>query len=412
MENILEKLETNSVLILGFGKEGKDNLRFLRNKFPQKIIGIADKEKVEVEDSRAELYTGDNYLEAVKKYNVIVKSPGIPMAKLEEFKNKEITSQSDIFLHLAKGKIIGVTGTKGKSTTCLSIYNILKDNGFKVYLLGNIGEPVLNYLNKEGIFIYELSSFQLQTVTTSPKIAVLLNIFKDHLDQHKNFNEYVNAKKNIFRFQNAKNTLIYNKKDENVLKMIKDASAKKISFDSAKRIKDSAVYLEPILKVVKLFKVGEEKAKKVTNNLNKLPHRLKLIGSYQGIEFYDDSASTIPEAAIEALKNIDNLQTIIIGGVDKGGDYQPLVKKIKKSNIETVILFPETGKKIARLLKSEDIFIELVYSMKKAVKICYKQTAKGKACVLSPASSSFNMFNSYKDRGNKFEKFVKEYGQK
>lgn len=412
MENILEKLKTNSVLILGFGKEGKDNLSFLRNRFPEKTIGVADRKEVEIKDSKVKLHTGSNYLETVKDYDVIVKSPGVPMNKLENFKNKEITSQSDIFLHLAKGKIIGVTGTKGKSTTCLSIYNILKEEGYNTYLLGNIGKPVLNYLDKEGIFIYELSSFQLQTVTSSPEIAVLLNLFRDHLDQHKNFDRYVEAKKNIFKFQNNKDILIYNQEDETVLRMIENAKAKKIPFDPTERISNSAVYLGPILKVTKLFDVKEEKTKKIIDNLNKLPHRLEFIGNYHGIDFFDDSASTIPEATIQAIKNVNNLETVIVGGVDKGGDYKPLVKKIESSNIKTLILFPDTGKKIFKLLKKDDIFVELVESMEKAVKLAYKKTQKNKACALSPASSSFNMFKNYKDRGNKFKKFVKEYGQK
>lgn len=409
MKNILKKLKNSSVLVLGFGKEGRDNLRFLRDRFPEKTIGIADKKEVKIEDSKVNLHTGNDYLEAVNDYDVIIKSPGIPMTKLEDFKDKEITSQSDIFLHLAKGKIIGVTGTKGKSTTCLSIYNILKKSGFKAYLLGNIGEPVLKYIDKEGIFIYELSSFQLQTVSASPDVAVLLNIFKDHLDQHKDFSRYVESKKNIFKFQNSKDVLIYNQDDEIIMEMIKDSKAKKVPFDPSDRISDSAVYLNPILKVGNLFDIKKSKAKKIINNLNKLPHRLEFIGSYKRIDFFDDSASTIPEATIQAIKNVDNLETLIVGGVDKGGDYKPLAEEIKKSNIKTVILFPDTGKKINKSLKEEGIFVKLVESMEKAVEIAYKETSKGKACVLSPASSSFNMFDNYKDRGEKFKKYVKEY---
>ena len=414
--NTLKALKEKSVLILGFGREGRDTLSFLRSKFPEKKIGIADINKKKVEDRNSDLYFGEDYLAAVKKFEVIIKSPGVPYSKIEKLcKGKIITSQTDIFLSQKASTTIGVTGTKGKSTTCLCIYNILKRELDKdVYLLGNIGEPVLNYMNKEGIFIYELSSFQLATTKRSPHIAIFLNLFRDHLDQHASFKEYKEAKANIFNFQTNSDLLIHNKDDSRVSKLIRGAKSKKIPFNSKLKVGDSPVYLDPILKTVELFNVLSDDAKKYIKNINFLPHRMEKCGSYKGVNFINDSAATIPEAAVEAISSLKGLKTLIAGGVDKGGDYSKLAKKIAESGIETLIIFPDTGTKIKKELK--EITKELPEiidskSMEHAVKTAYRKTDDGD-CLLSPASSSFNMFSSYKDRGEQFKKYVKKYGQK
>lgn len=409
---MLKELEKNKILVLGYGEEGKDTLRYLRLKFPKKEIGVADVKEKEIKDSNVKTYFGPNYLNSVEKYQVIIKSPGIPLKKLDKFKDKKITCQADIFLKLTKGKVIGVTGTKGKSSTCLTIYKILKENGFKVHLVGNIGQPALSYLDKEAIFIYELSSFQLQTVTKSPEIAIILNIFRDHLDQHKSFSSYLQAKKNILKFQKKDDKLIYNEEDPNVLKLVADSSAQKIPFNPKKRINNSAVYLDPILKTAALFDINKKQALKAIGQTEKLSHRLEFIGEYKKIKFYNDSASTIPEAAVEAIKNISDLDTIIVGGVDKGGDYELLASKINESGIKNVILFPETGKKIKKGLNTGKLNVKEVSNMEQAVELSYSFTEKYKSCLLSPASSSFNMFKNYKDRGEQFKFYVNKHAKK
>ncbi|MGM0438868.1 MAG: Mur ligase family protein [Patescibacteria group bacterium] len=414
---MINTLKNNKILILGFGREGRDTLRFLHDRFPNKEIGIADKAEEEIKESGdVKTFFGENYLDAIQDYEIIIKSPGIPFSLIKEFEEEKIiTSQTDIFLNIKHEKVIGVTGTKGKSTTCLSIYNILNNKLDKpVYLLGNIGKPVLSFVDKEGFFIYELSSFQLQTANTSPHVAVLLNIFKDHLDQHENFDKYLSSKANITKFQKKEDILIYNKKDQFIKNIAKKSKAKKIKFDPKDRIPNSAVYLQPILKVVSLFGVSEKETIKNINKIDFLPHRLEFVGKYQNISFFNDSAATIPEAAVEAISNVDNLKTLITGGVDKGGDYCLLAEKIIKSDIETLILFPVTGQKIESELKEiSNKLPKIIHcnSMEQAVKEAYNNTKFG-SCLLSPASSSFNMFSSYKDRGNQFKENVKKYGQK
>ncbi len=412
---MLKSIKDKSILILGFGREGRDTLSFLQSKFPEKTIGVADQEEKNLNGKSVETYFGKDYLRAIDDYDVVIKSPGVPLSLIRKrSKKKMITSQTDIFLSYRRDDVIGVTGTKGKSTTCLSIYNILKRKSDQnVYLLGNIGEPVLKYLEKEGIFIYELSSFQLETVSCSPHISIFLNIFKDHLDQHDSFREYIDSKFNICKFQKENDLLIYNKEDKIINNLAKNADSQKLSFNPEEKLKNSAVYLEPIIKAVNQFNVSREEAIEVIENINFLPHRLEVVGEYKGVRFINDSAATIPEATIEAIDSLKEVKTLIVGGVDKGGDYNKLAKKIGKSDIKTLILFPETGKKIEEGLKDAKIeFPEIINSesMSDAVSKAYKKTSNG-ICLMSPASSSFNMFSSYKDRGNQFKKFVIEYGK-
>lgn len=413
---MIKKLKNKSILILGLGREGRDSLSFFRKKFPKKKIGVADQERKDLDEKEVKTYFGENYLSAIKDYDVIIKSPGIPFSQIKELtEDKIVTNQTDIFLSKRREDVLGVTGTKGKSTTCLSIYNILKEKSdLDVYLLGNIGEPVLNYMDKEGIFIYELSSFQLQMTRTSPHISVFLNIFKDHLDQHVDFDDYVKSKFNICKFQKESDLLIYNEDDGLISELVKETNSKRIPFDPKEKMLNSAVYLDPILKTCNYFGISRSEAMEVIENIDFLPHRLEVIGTYKGIKFINDSAATIPEASIEAITSTDNAETLITGGVDKGGDYSKLAEKIAESSIKTLILFPDTGKKVKRELEKITEDLPLIIeseSMEHAVKKAYKKTSGG-VCIMSPASSSFNMFSNYKDRGNQFKKFVKKYGNK
>jgi len=233
---MLESFKDKKILILGFAREGRDTLLFLNKLFPGQIIGIADAKK-ELKDPKikAKWHLGPDYLRAISDYDIVVKSPGIPYKKFSHLvkKSQIITSQTEIFLDNCSGQIIGVTGSKGKGTTVSLIYAILKEAGFKVHLVGNIGKPVLSLLLKatpKDVYIYEMSSHQLQNLKKSPHIAVFLNIEQAHLAYYKDFNDYAKAKANITKYQKKDDFLIYNPEDKLIKEFAKNSKAKKIAF--------------------------------------------------------------------------------------------------------------------------------------------------------------------------------------
>jgi len=421
------------ILILGFGREGIDTFLFLRKIFPDKIFGIADKsEKIKKPDKKTVLYLGKNYLEAVKKYDLVIKSPGIPihLPEIEKaFKQGKITSQTEIFFStidgpseaLCKGgdncpgEIVGITGTKGKSTTTALIYNILKEGGKKAFLVGNIGKPVLSLLpsaSSKDIYVYELSSHQLYNLNKSPHIAVFLNVFPEHLDYYKNIKEYSQAKANITLCQGKNDYLVYNSGDKTVSSFANKSKAIKIP------IKGKYYELDKTAarKVGEIFGISKTKIEKAIKNFKPLPHRLELVGKFKGITFYNDALSTIPETAIFALDYLGkNVETILLGGFDRNIDFKNLAKRIVKSNLKNLILFPTTGEKIWKevaLLSKNKFRPFFVGNMEDAVKLAYKHTRTGKICLLSCASTSFSIFKDYEEKGNLFKKYVKKLGKK
>lgn len=406
----LNELKDKKILILGFGREGRDTFLFLRKLFPKKKIGIADEKDLSHifrgRTKRAMVHSGKNYLKALKDFDVIIKTPGIPFKKIPRVALGKITTQTEIFFDNCPGKIIGVTGTKGKSTTSFFISQVLK----KSHLVGNIGKPVLTFLLNakkpacrqagDDIFVYELSSHQLYNLKKSPHIAVLLNIYPEHLDYYRNFKEYILAKANITKYQSKEDYLIYNLKDPLVKKIAQKSKAQKIPIQG----KYYQLNMAAAKAVAEIFKVPMVKKFKF------LPHRLEFIGKFKGIKFYNDSLSTIPETCIEALDFLgDNVQTLILGGFDRGLSFKKLGQRIAKSRVKTLILFPTTGKRIWQEIKSvrERFSHYFAKNMKEAVKLAYQHTDKRKICLLSPASPSFGLFKDYEQRGDLFKKFVK-----
>ena len=258
----------------------------------------------------------------------------------------------------------------------------MKAGGLDVGLVGNIGKPALQLL-QSSIVVYELSSFQLTDLTKSPHIAVITNIYPEHLDWHGSFENYKNAKANIYKYQTEKDILISNQ-------------------DS---VQSATV-------IARLFKIPEDKIKKAIKDFKPLPHRLEFVGEVKGIKFYNDSLATNPHATIHGLKILgEDIQTLIAGGFDRGVDYGVLGPEIAKSKIKTLILFPDTGEKIWKAVQKANGPQEKfdANSMGEAVKLAFEKTSPGKICLLSPASASFNMFTDYEDRGKQFKKEVLSY---
>lgn len=458
MFNSLLELKDKKILIAGFGIEGKSTYRFLRKNFPGKKLGIADrklisewsKEMYETvrDDTELSFHFGDDYLNSLCDYEIIFRTPGIRPDQKEIQKalqeGKVVTSQLKFFLSLFKGKTIGVTGTKGKGTTSTLIYETLKKGGKKVSLLGNIGKPFLEIENLDDSKMWavlELSSFQLMDLEKSPHIAVVLNITTDHLDWHKDRNEYVNAKLPIVKYQKKKDFAVINHDYKDSYRFGESTRAKKYYFSVKDKVQGSYVdknkiYLNFVEKKLVgdtnalllrgkhnwenvtasicasyLAGVGREAIKKAVYNFKGLEHRLELVGKYEGVEFYNDSFSTNPQTSIAAINSFDEPVTLILGGFDKGLDYSDLAKKIsEKENINAVVLIGDIASKIEKVLKHAHYSKKLVKlaksDMKKIVKTCMEITPKSGVVVLSPGTSSFDMFESYKDRGERFKKNI------
>ena len=438
--------EFKKILILGFGRDGSFVFKYLRERYPDIHLWIADQNKINLDKSKTKnttLISGSNYLKNLKDFNLIIKSQGISdqIKELKEARENgvEITSLTNIFFEKCPGMIIGVTGTKGKSTTASLIYSVLKAGGKKVQLVGNIGIDSLQYLNratKDDIFVYELSSYQLSILEKSPQIAVFINLFPDHLPYHNGLANYAAAKANITLKQEAKDYFIYNNEFPYIKALAKKTKAKALSYNYSYIIKEGAIYkknakiiaikditlpgehnlknIMAALKVAELFKIAKTDIQKALKNFKALQHRLENIGAYKEITFFDDAISTTPESTLVAIEYVKkSLETIFLGGENRGYKFDVLVKKLKDLKIKNIVLFPDSGKQIKESLlkiygKNKLPNILETKDMASAVAFAYKNTAPGKICLLSTASPSYSIFKNFEEKGDLFKAAVKK----
>ena len=412
---ILKIASAKKVLILGYGREGQSTHKFLSQRFPHLQVDTADQKD------------GPDYLKKITNYQIIFKTPGIkphfPEIRRAKKQGKLITSQTQIFFDLCPGKIIGVTGTKGKSTTASLIYHVLSHNKIPSVLVGNIGKPMLDYLpeiNSDTWVVAELSSFQLMDLTKSPHIAVLQNIFPDHLDYHQTFTEYWQAKANITLWQKPSDYLIYNSDNRLTKRIATKTKAKTISFSIKKPLLElkktrltgqhNLYNSMPAVTIGRLLKIPDQKIFSAIRSFKMLEHRLELVAIQKGVKFYADTLATIPEATIAALEALKpNVATLIAGGHERQQKYTQLAKKILDSQIEPLVLFPATGKRLGQEINSPKIKHFLVNSMSEAVKLAFKHTPEGKICLLSPAAPSFTLFKDYQDEAEQYKKEITKY---
>jgi len=400
------------IAILGFGLEGKSALKFLKKKY--------QKADFEVRDIKMQ---GKNYLKGLENFDMIVRSPGIPYLRSEIQKAKKqgvkITSVTNLFFESAswrsRGKIIGITGTKGKGTIATLLYKILKAAEKNVCLAGNIGLPMLNILpklKKNSITILELSSFQLQDMDKSPEIAIITDISPDHQDYHKSFKEYLDAKTNILRYQKSRDKVFYFADNKYAKLIAKKSRGEKIAvlpnpnlilkipgFHNLKNVSMAAA-------AARELKVPERIIKRITKNFKGLPHRLEFVRIIDGVNYYNDSASTNPAATAAALAAFSEPKILIAGGAGKNLSYKPLAKAVKKSNMRAVILFGRDKYKIRQSINAK-IPVNLVRNLKSAVISAYKSSLAGDIVLFSPGAASFDMFKNAKERGKYFTKLIK-----
>lgn len=426
---ILDQIsKLDKILILGFAREGQSTYNFLRSKFPNLRIGLADQNPpTEIpKDPNIETYFGQNYLWTLntEHWTLVIKTPGISPHKpeiQEAIKNGVIfTSQTEIFFETCPGKIIGVTGTKGKSTTASLIYHVLSQNNIKSILVGNIGKPALDFLDEiyqDTWVVVELSSYQLMDLQKSPQIAVLQNIYPDHLDYHQNFEEYTNAKLNITKYQTSTDLLI--------TAFDTPTQAKKIIIDpepveSNLLGRHNLFNIKPSIIIGELLGIPKSRILDSIKTFVPLDTRLTPIATVSDITFYEDVLATIPEAtiaAIDALSGINSgVKTLIAGGHDRKQNYSILAENILNSGISTLILFPETGNRIEQAILNSPFYspslikegvrgrfkIFHVSTMSDAVNFAFENTPKNGLVLLSPAAPSFTLFKDYRDESSQY----------
>lgn len=434
------RTEKKLVAIIGFGREGVAVLKFIKTQkeFKNHEIWILDKStKVKLpKGTKGQL--GENYLENLERFEYIFRSPGFyflnPALQKAIKKGSKVSSATKLFFDYAKkkhpAKMIGVTGTKGKGTTSTLIYKILKAAGKKVFLAGNIGTPALDILNKidrKTYVILELSSFQLQDLHTSPDVAVVLEIFPDHQDAHKNLKEYFVAKSNVVRHQkNADQVFFFgDQKQSKTTGLLGSGKKNPVlpqnfnMFDPAElALKGVHNYRNAVMAtlVALSLKIPKEKIIKTVKKFTGLEHRMEFVCKSRNVAFYNDSASTNPHTTTAALKSFSGKNiALIAGGVDKGLDYAPLAKELanlkKKKEIKLVVLIGENKNKIHTTIRKANVDVIEKLTLEEAVKAALeslKGTDKDGVVLFSPGAASFDMFLNYADRGEKFRRIAKD----
>jgi len=392
LKNLISNLQQySSIGIFGFGKEGRSFDNFAKKYLNDVKIIIIDQSN------------GKNYLDDLSKVDVVIKSPGISLYNLGiKYDDYPFTSMTELFIKHFSKQIIGITGTKGKSTLSTILYNLLKNNGDDTVLCGNIGLPpfdILDNISKDTKIVMELSSHQLSDVKYSPHIGVLTNLFPEHLDYYESCDSYYEAKQNIFNYQNKDDIAILNCTNE--LKY-------NVEFDMKKGYIHKGT-LQILEKLIELFNINSQVYLKTLNEFKTLPHRLEYIGKYQDINFINDSISTIPQATIEAIKILKDVDSLILGGFDRGVDYNELVNFLVNSEVKHIFLYSQTGKILKDLFKSKDTIQIIIYkeTLKEVVDLVFKYTKKEKICLFSPAAASFDSYKNFEHRGEEFKRIVK-----
>ncbi|MCF8336712.1 MAG: UDP-N-acetylmuramoyl-L-alanine--D-glutamate ligase [Bacteroidales bacterium] len=447
-KEIIENLRNKKLVILGFGKEGRSMFHYLRTLFPDKPLCIADSDDQLPGQFRhlknVEWLTGSSHKRQLDKYDLIIKSPGIT---LPERLNNRVTSQSDLFLQAFGDQIIGVTGTKGKSTTTSLIYHIIQKETSNTIMVGNIGTPPVEKIEKidnDTLIVNEISAHQLENAKASPSTAIILNLFEEHLDRFADKSAYYHNKLNILKNQTPDHHAILN--DEAMMNGDLDPRqnypGKKWLF-AFERSQKRAAWLEqekiifrgPSKKetyplpssglpgqhnvlnsmaaiiACRINGISSESIQKGLDSFQGLEHRLEEVGVFSGIRFYNDSISTIPQTTIEALKTLPDTQTLIVGGYDRQINYSILYDFLKQSRVQNLILTGPAGNRIYREYRGEapqNIIRE--DDMKSIVEAAFGCTGIGKTCLLSPAASSYDRYKNFEERGKIFKKWIKKTG--
>ena len=425
-ETIRNLIKDKKVLILGYGREGQSSFRMISSVGGYQVLDIADANAVSSDLTAShKVITGANYLDCLDEYDVVFKSPGIVLPKDIKEYSCHITCQADLFLQVYGAQTIGITGTKGKSTTSSLLYHILKERGKDVLFGVNIGLPIFDItdqIHPRTIIVFELSCHQLEYAHYSPSKAILLNLYEDHLDHYGTVEKYWNAKKNIYRNQGYCDFLFCNPEflpapgecKATVIK-VKSADLPFNSFDEIEGVTLRGTHnlfnTAFVYDICRRYDITDDEFKQALTTFKTLAHRLQFLGSLDGVDYYDDSISTTVESAISAIKAIPNAGTILLGGMDRGIDYDPLVAFLQTRSLEHIILMYDSGKVILEKLKAatNDEFMTHVHYIEELADACTyvkENASKGTAVILSPASASYGHFKNFEQRGDFFKEHI------
>ena len=430
LEFIHKKVKGKRVVLLGFGLEGQSTLRFLLSDitlFPHIVVmdrSEAIQEHPLITKNKISCFIGEDYQDHLLAGDFIIKSPGV---KLKGAQQIIPFSQTSLFLEFYQQQVIGVTGTKGKSTTSSMIYQVFKAQDKEVVLLGNIGKPafdMIEAIKDDTWVVYELSAHQLQHVWQGPKYAILLNLMPEHLDYFESEIDYFTAKLNIFRRQ-GQQAFSY------ISPSVTVATTEEAAFKTI--LKDHQIFYEdkvllgkadlkylygdhhisnihPLIELVLFVKLNLEQALHTICEFHPLPHRQEFLGNKNGLIFINDSISTIPQSAIQAVLSIKKVDYLIIGGVDRGIDYSVLVDFLSTFSCTKVFFLGEAGSRILEALLQQKKPLGFEYrqeSRLQEIKDELLEIKKG-TVLLSPAAASYDAFTNFEERGNYFREIFSE----
>ncbi|HNZ98350.1 UDP-N-acetylmuramoyl-L-alanine--D-glutamate ligase [Ruminococcus sp.] len=442
---IKEYTKGKTVCILGFGREGRSTYKILEKYGAQASLAIADLNPVDAAANglpeSVELICGEDYQKCLDRFDMVFKSPGIVLEKALSELKCYITCETQVFFEVFREQIIGITGTKGKSTVTSLIYHVLKESGIDCRIAGNIGIPVFDIaegMNEDTVVVCELSCHQLEYMTVSPRCAVFLNLYEEHLDHYGTMENYYNAKKNIYLHQDVCDVLWCNEaiRTDDIPSIAvtvsnTDSSADVYVADGIVYDSDDEEYEIPVDSIKLLGthnhyniaiawdvckdRVEEEDFTKALCSFDPLAHRLEYVDTVKGIRWYDDSISTACATAISALQSVPEVGTILIGGMDRGIDYTSLVDFLAGFDVK-VICMEASGKRVFDMIQAREDFsdksrVHYTDHLAEAVKLAAEITPEGKSCVMSPAAASYGIFKNFEERGDAFKKLVNELSE-
>ena len=453
LDEYLERLKGRKVAVLGIGISNLPLIRLLAGAEIQ--VTACDKknrsafgnEIESLENKGVSFCLGPDYLDHLDVMDVIFRTPGmrpdLPQLARAKEQGAEITSEMEAFFSVCPCRIIAVTGSDGKTTTTTIIAGLLEASGYRTYVGGNIGHPLLDQagqMRPDDMVVLELSSFQLMTMDQSPDVAVVTNLAPNHLDVHKDMQEYIDAKKNIFLHQSSESKLVLNADNEITASFAPEARGTVTMFSRKKSLgrgvwlRDGSIVVDnrPVLAVKNILipvvhnvenymaaiaavdgLVSNETIRTYAKTFGGVPHRIELVRELNGVKYYNDSIASSPSRTIAGLRSFDQKVILIAGGYDKHIPYDVLGPEITRA-VKTLILVGATAPKIKEAVinapdysTGEPVILERD-TLQEAVNMAHDMARPGDVVILSPASASFDQFKNFEERGNTFKKYVNQ----